>query len=238
MRNTKMFIAFVLVLLAPACGPVEWLNPCFNKEDLILDPALAGTWKAEDGSSILKFHESGGKGYEMLDIEVHSDNTEPEQTKYEAHLVRLGEYLFLDLVPEAPQVKPGAYTLPLASSADATASLPHLVEVGDGLYASLVQDLQASEAGHEGGCCEVHLIQAHWVFRVRLDGSSLRLADLSEDWFKEAVDQGRVRVGFDRVDDTLVLTASTEELQAFLLEFAGDKLAFPEDDLPEYRRQE
>jgi hypothetical protein len=238
MRNAKIFIAFIVILLAPACGPVEWLNPCFKEEDLVLNPTLAGTWKAEEGRSILKFRQSGGKGYEMLDIEVQADDTEPEQTKYEAHLVRLGEYLFLDLVPEAPQVKPGAYTLPLPASADGAVFQPHLVEVGDGLYASLVHGLEVLEAGQAGDCCEVHLIQAHWVFRVRLDGSSLRLADLSEDWFKAAVDQGRVHLGFERVNDSLVLTASTEELQAFLLEFAGDELAFPENDMPEYRRQE
>jgi hypothetical protein len=238
MRNAKMLLPLALVLLATACGPVEWLNPCFKEGDLVLDPALVGAWSDEDGKSILKFHKTGDKDYELLNTEIHANEADPEQARYEAHLVRLGAYLFLDLVPKAPQVTSSSFKLPLTPSSDGTPFQPHLVKVGDGLYASLVQGQQVSEASQESGSCEVRLSRAHWVFRVWLDGNSLRLADLSENWFKEAVDNGRVHINFDRIDDSTVLTASTEELQAFLLEFAGDELAFPESNMPEYRRQE
>ena len=234
MRSVKMLFPLILVLLATACGPVEWLNPSFKEENLVLDPRLGGEWKAPDGTSILKCRATGDKGYELLDTEIQTDNAEPEVDKYEAHLVRLGAYLFLDLVPEAPQIRPDSYTLPLAPSADGTSFQPHWVKVGGGLYASLVRGQHVSEESQGGGSCEVRLAQAHWVFRVWMDGSRLRLADLSEDWFRQAVDGGKVHIGFDRIDDTLVLTASTEELQAFLLEFAEDKLAFSEDNALEY----
>jgi hypothetical protein len=238
MRNAKMLFPLVLVLLATACGPVEWLNPSFKEENLVLDPRLGGVWKDPDGTSILKFRATGGKGYELLETEIQTDKAEPELNKYEAHLVRVGEYLFLDLVPETQRINPGSFKFPLAPVPDGTPVQPHLVKVGDGLYATLVQGPQVSEANQESGSCEVRLSQAHWVFRVWLDDSSLRLADLSEDWFKQAVDQGRVDLGFDRIDDTVVVTASTEELQTFLTEFAGDNLAFPEDAALEYRHQE
>jgi len=238
MRNTKMLVPLGLVLLATACGPVEWLNPSFKEENLVLDPRLGGVWKAPDGTSILKFHVTGDKDYELLDTEIQTDNAEPELNKYEAHLVRLGAYLFLDLVPETQKVNPGSFKLPLAPVPDRTPLQPHLVKIGDGLYATLVQGPNVSEANQENDSCEVRLTQAHWVFQVWLDGSRLRLADLSEDWFKEAVDQGKVHLGFDRIDDTLVVTASTEELQGFLLEFAGEGLAFPEDTALEYRHED
>ena len=238
MRSAKILFPLVLVLLATACGPVEWLNPSFKEENLVLDPQLGGEWKAPDGTSILKFRATGDKGYELLDTEIKTDNAEPELDKYEAHLVRLGPYLFLDLVPQARQANPGSYKLPLVPSADGTPIQPHLVKVGDGLYASLVQGQQVSEASQEGSSCEVRLTQARWVFQVWLDGSSLRLVDLSEDWFKEAVGQGKAHLSFDRIDDTFVVTASTEEVQAFLLEFAGDELAFPGNNALEYRRDE
>jgi hypothetical protein len=238
MRNAKMLVPLVLVLLATACGPVEWLNPSFKEENLVLDPRLGGVWKAPDGSSILKFHATGDKDYELLDTEIQADNADPELNKFEAHLARLGAYLFLDLVPETQKINPGSFKLPLAPVPDGTRLQPHLVKVGDGLYATLVQGPQAPEANQATGSCEVRLAQTHWVFRVWLEGDGLRLADLSEDWFKEAVDQDRVHLGFDRIDDTLVVTASTEELQAFLMEFGGDELAFPENAGLEYRRAE
>lgn len=238
MRNAKMLVPLVLVLLATACGPVEWLNPSFKEENLVLDPRLGGVWKAPDGTSILKFHATGDEGYELLDTEIQTGNAAPELDKYEAHLVRLGASLFLDLVPETSKVNPGSFKFPLAPAPDGTPVQPHLVKVGDGLYATLVPGSQVSEANQGSGSCEVRLTQAHWVFRVWLEDSSLRLADLSEDWFKEAVDQERVHLGFDRIDDTVVVTAPTEELQAFLMEFGGDELAFPENAGLEYRHQE
>jgi hypothetical protein len=237
MRNAKMLIPLSLVLLATGCGPVEWLNPCFKEEDLVVEPVLEGTWNTEDGTSILTFHAAGDKSYEVLDTDIHADNAEPEKSKYQAHLVRLGEYFFLDLVPEARQVNIGAYKIPLALSADGTPFQPHLLKVGDGLYARLVQPQQDSDAAPEGGSCEIHLIQAHWIFRVWLDGNTLRLADLHEEWFKEMADHGKVHIGFDRIDDDLVLTASTEEVQAFLIRFGGNALAFPENSALEFHRQ-
>jgi hypothetical protein len=237
MCNAKMLIPLSLVLLATACGPVEWLNPCFKEEDLVVEPALEGNWNGEDGTSILTFRAASDKSYEVLDTEIRADNAEPEKNKFQAHLVRLGEFYFLDLVSQTPQVNIGAYKLPLSLSADGTPIQPHLVKVGDELYAKLVQPQQDSDASQDGGTCEIHLIQAHWVFRVWLDGNSLRLADLREEWFKEMADHGKVQIGFDRIDDDLVLTGSTDEVQAFLMRFGGNELAFPESSALELRRQ-
>jgi hypothetical protein len=104
-----------------------------------------------------------------------------------------------------------------------------LVEVGEGLYANFVPAPQAS-AGNAGGAYELHLIQGRWVFRVWLDGDTLRLADLSEDWFKEAVNEGEIEIDHEEVNDTLVLTAPTPNLRAFLQEYAGDQGAFPQPE--------
>ena len=236
MRNAKMLIPLSLVLLASACGPVEWLNPCFKEEDLVVEPALEGSWNGEDGTSVLTFHAASDKSYGVLYTEIHADNAEPEKSRFQAHLVRLGDFFFLDLVPQTPQVNIGAYKLPPSLSTDGTPFQPHLVKVGDGLYARLVQIPPDSEATEASGASEINLIQAHWVFRVWLDGNSLRLADLREEWFKEMANHGKVQIGFDRIDDDLVLTGSTEEVQAFLVKFGGNELAFPESSALEFRR--
>jgi len=238
MRSVKMLVPLSLVLLATACGPVEWLNPCFKEEDLVVEPALEGDWNGQDGTSVLTFHAAGDQSYELLDTEIQADNAEPEKTRYQAHLVRLGDYFFLDLLSEVRQVNPGAYKLPLALAADGTPFQPHLVKVGDGLYARLVQPQQDYDAAPDGGASEIHLIQAHWIFRVWLDGNTLRLADLREEWFKEMADHGKIHIAFDRIDDNLVLTAPTAEVQSFLMRFGGNDLAFPESAALEFHRQD
>ena len=226
MRYRRVLIPVGFVVLLAGCGPVEWLNSCFNEEDVVFDPALVGTWHDSDGQSTLRFQKSDDKAYKLLYTEVGAGNTEPQQSKYEVHLVRLGDFLFLDMVPAATQVKPGSYAFALAPSADEAGFQPHLAEVGDRLYASLVSGQQASDGSRKGPSYEVHLTQAHWVFRVWLDGDTLRLADLSEDWLTEALNQGKVDIRYEHVGDDLVVTASTQELRQFLLEHAGDEGAF------------
>ena len=51
-------------------------------------------------------------------------------------------------------------------------------------------------------------MQGHWVLRVWLEGDTLRFADLDEDWFREAVNQGKFEMGHEEVNDTLVFTAT------------------------------
>ncbi len=228
MRSAKILIPLVLLAMMTACGPAEWLNPCYNDADATFDPALVGRWSDPDGSSILRFQKADDNAYQVYYTEVKSNGTRQE-SKFEGHLVRLGGFLFLGLLPQPAGANPGAYAFSPAPSEDENALQPHLAEVGEGLYASLVRVQQAS-AGNGGSSYELHLIQGHWVFRVWLDGDTLRLADLSEDWFKEAANQGKIDIGHEEVNDTLVLTASTPDLRAFLQQYAEDEGAFPEPE--------
>jgi hypothetical protein len=227
MHSAKISILVVLVVMMAACGPAEWLNPCYNDGDVTFDPALVGRWNGSDGTSNLRFQKADDKSYQVIYTEVRPDAPRQE-SKFEGHLVRLGGFLFLDMIPQPAGANPGSYAFSPAATEDDDALQPHLAEVGDGLYASLVRVQQASAT--EGGSYELHLIQGHWVFRVSLDGDTLHLADLSEDWFTKAANEGKVQVGHEEVNDTLVLTASTAELRAFLQEYAEDEGAFPEPE--------
>lgn len=227
MRSAKIVTLLGLAAMMTACGPAEWLNPCYNDGDVTFDPALVGRWNESDGSS-LRFQKADDKSYQVVYTEVQSNGARQE-SRFEGHLVRLGGLLFLDMVPQPASATPGSYGFSPAPSEGGDTLQPHLAEVGDGLYATVVRVPQAS-TGNAGGSYELHLIQGHWVFRVWLDGDTLRLADLNEDWFKEAVNQGRVEIGHEEVNDTLVLTASTPALRAFLQEHAGDEGAFPEPE--------
>ena len=227
MRSAKILIPLGVVAMMTACGPAEWLNPCYNDADVIFDPALVGRWNDPDSSS-LRFQKADDKAYKVVYTEVHADGTR-EESKFEGHLLKLEGIVFLDLLPQPAGANPGAYSFSPAPPEAENVLQPNLAEVGEGLYASLVSVPQAA-AGNAGNSYELHLIQGHWVFRVWLDGDTLRLADLSEDWFKEAVNSGKVEIGHDEVNDTLVLTASTPDLRAFLQEYGGDEGAFPEPE--------
>jgi len=228
MLSAKILILAGMVAMMTACGPAEWLNPCYNNADVTLDAGLLGRWNGSDGNGNLRFEIADDKAYTVVYTDVQENGSRDEST-FEGHLVRLGGMVFLDVVPEQVSADPGAYSFAPAPSHGESLLQPRLVAVGKGLYASLIRVQQAS-SGSDDASYELHLIQGHWVFRVWLDGGTLRLADLDEDWFNRAVETGKVEIGHDEVDDTLVLTASTPELRAFILEHGGDEGAFPEPD--------
>src|SRR5215470_2026032 len=100
-RATLMTTAVVaLAVLLAACGPASSLNPLFADKDLIFDPALVGEWseKGPDHGR-LRFEQAGPTFYRATSIEPQGSGGETTETPYEAHLVRLGNYRFLDVSP-------------------------------------------------------------------------------------------------------------------------------------------
>lgn len=76
-----------------------------------------------------------------------------------------------------------------------------------------------------------HLIKTHIISKIRLEGDSLRVASLEGDWLKKLSDTGKLQIPHVVRDNEVILTASTEELQQFVLRAADDPGAFPKVNL-------
>jgi hypothetical protein len=73
----------------------------------------------------------------------------------------------------------------------------------------------------------LHILPAHTFWRVWLEGEVLRLALLDNGWLKEMIEQKKVEIAHEEIDGAIVLTASTQQLQEFVLKHAEDADAFP-----------
>jgi len=174
MHSAKILILLGVAIFLVGCVPS--LHPLFTDKDLVFDQSLVGTWVDEDGKSTWTFQKSGENAYEL----VYTENEEP--AKFQAHLLKLGEFLFLDIFPEESGMK-------------------------NGLYKGL-------------------LIPAHGFSRIWIEGDSVRLAYLDPDWLKQMIDKKKVKIDHDFVDQSIILTAQTSELQNFALKYAEDVKAF------------
>jgi len=88
----------------------------------------------------------------------------------------------------------------------------------------------------ENDFLELHLVPAHVFGRVWLAADTLRMSLLDGDWLRRLIDKGEVEIGHEDVDDALVLTASTEELQKLVRKYADDAEAFAEPEVLTRRR--
>ncbi len=174
MRSAKILILFGIVIFLTGCVPS--LHPLFTDKDLVFDQALVGTWVDEDGKNIWEFKKSEENSYEL----VYTENESP--AKFEAHLVKLEKFLFLDLFPKEPEIKNGFY--------------------------------------------KGHLIRAHSFARIWMEGDSLHLAALDSDWLKDMIDKKKVKIGHDWIDQGIILTEQTKDLQKFAVKYAEDSKAF------------
>ncbi len=97
MRYFKYVVVVAVALLAQGCLIVS-IHPLYTEKDVVFDEALLGTWGDVSGDEeTWVFEQAEEKAYRMT---VNEAGKEPGQ--FEAHLVKLGEYLFLDLYPEEP----------------------------------------------------------------------------------------------------------------------------------------
>ena len=83
-------------------------------------------------------------------------------------------------------------------------------------------DSYPGEKGHDH-----HMIAAHIISKISLDGDSLRISSLESEWLKKVIDGGKLNIAHTKLDNDIILSASTEELQQLVLRFADDDGAFP-----------
>ena len=105
MRAIKLMVALGLVMLVAGCVPS--LHPLYTDEDLVYDPALVGTWTEEESEDTWTFRKSGEKAYDL----IYTEGGVP--ARFDAHLVRVGEFLFLDTYPGEPDIKNNFYLIHL-----------------------------------------------------------------------------------------------------------------------------
>lgn len=188
MKPRKTFIisavVFIFVLGMTGCFVLS-VHPLYFEKNLIFESGLVGTWgekeHEKDLSELWIFKKSGDKSYRLIIRDME------EEGMFEAHLLKLGEHMFLDLYPEEPEASSEFYNM--------------------------------------------HVIPAHSFIRVSLEGHVLRLGFFDLEWLKKNIEENKVSIKHERRDDMIVLTASTKELQEFVLLHWEEAFKFEEDAL-------
>ena len=85
----RIVVPLVLCVALVGCS-VPSLNPLYTEKELVFDPALVGVWVG--GGQTWSFEKAGDKSYKLL----HNDGKGRSGT-FDAHLVKLKDYLFLDI---------------------------------------------------------------------------------------------------------------------------------------------
>jgi hypothetical protein len=83
-----------------------------------------------------------------------------------------------------------------------------------------------------------HLVPAHSFMKIELSKDSLKLCSMDPDGTNKLLKSKPNAVKHEKIEDSAVLTASTKELQKFVLKYGNDKKAelFKDKDASEFHR--
>lgn len=78
---------------------------------------------------------------------------------------------------------------------------------------------------------QVHLIPAHTFAKFRVTQDTIIIWRFDPEWLEDLFEENRIRISHEKMDDQIVLTASTEELQKFVSKYADDPAAYVEPEV-------
>jgi hypothetical protein len=224
----KFLLLLAGLLLLTGCVPVDSLNPLYTDKDLAFDESLLGSWvgadKGEEGGlEILAREKDGKKSYLLVMTDKDKDLNVFKKTVYHAWLVKLDEHLFLDVVQQSFEPQSATYFLQVKSGKSGPTIQPALVKIGEAAYLEF-------QNGAPDGKVGARVRRAHWIMKVAKEEKTLQLDWADDEAFGKAVQAGTVKLPSTLLGEgknkDVVITASTQELQKFVVEHADDKKFF------------
>ncbi len=206
MKARRVVFCCLLGLMA-GCVPIVSLSPLFTRGDIVFDEKLLGTWLEDPNNPSLS--------WEFARFEEGAAENLPKELQ--------GEY---------KQV----YRVNLTDKEGHKGALAGcLVKLWDRRFIDLFPDqFPSGESDMEKmklGFNAFFFLPCHTFVRVDAVGDQLKIQFTDDEEFKKLVEAEPKAVSHTETEEHIVLTASTKELQSFVVKYADDKRLFAHEML-------
>jgi hypothetical protein len=206
MKKVSVILAFAFLIIFLS-GCLTTLHPIFTEKDIVYDSKLIGTWK---------MLEEGEKGPSVI--------TE----KGQAIITNLATEATVELPGNISALKQKGYLISYVDN-DGMAEryIAFLARIGKHLYF----DYYPADKKGDRKLDEffgAHFVKMHTSYRVEIskDGS-FELSQLDGSYVKSLIDEKKIRINHETdADDNAIITASTKELQQYLLKYGDETSAY------------
>ena len=199
MKKISIILSFTFLLIfLSSC--LTTLHPIFTKKDLAYDSRLIGTW-----------------------------NIEREGNKERVIITNLATENSLELPGNISAIKQRGYFISYQDENGKTSEqyIAFLARIGKHLYFDY---FPADKKGDRklDEFFGVHFVRMHTSYRVEiLKDGSFELSQLDGSYVKSLIDEKKIRIRHEiDADDNTVITASTKELQQYLLKYGDEPSAY------------
>ena len=207
MKRIRIILILVLIYLIQTGCFLKSVHPLVDEENAILIEGLEGIWETEDQrwtflNDATKFPNLSQ--YLGDDIEVDTEDEE------DLGLGNVYLILFENLQDQ---------------SAD-TAMFTGLVTELNGAYflvlAKSVSELDESESNF----VDSHFYPVHTFSKITLNEAQLDIEFFQSSFISDLISSNRIRIKHEDTDDSILITASTNELRKFVEKYAHEEDAF------------
>ena len=202
MKKVSIILAFTFIIIFLS-GCLTTLHPIFTEKDLVYDPKLIGTWK-----------------------------TDSTGNKSRAVITNLSVESSIDIPGNISSIKHKGYLIRYQDKNGTTSEryIAFLARIGRHLYFDYYP-ADKKEGRKIDDFFGLHFVKMHTSYRVEIskDGS-FALSQLDGSYVKSLIDEKKIRISHETdADDNTVITASTQELQQYLLKYGDEPSAYRSD---------
>jgi hypothetical protein len=205
--RAKKFLFYLITILLGGCVPVMSLHPLFTEENLVFEEKLLGTWVDDPNSP--------KSTWEFKRVE---DSAQKE-----------GEL-------NPPKKPEKAYKLILLNNEDNTKGsfYAHLIKLEDRLFLDVYPSqlpCAQPDPNEDWLLNTFFLIPSHSFVIIDSIEPRLKMRWTNQDELKKLLKEKPDAVKHELVEDGIILTASTEQLQPFVFKYADDERVFSEETI-------
>jgi len=197
--RTKTLLFYLIAALMAGCVPIFSLSPLYTEKDVVFKQELLGTWadpNSPEGAWEFSRDTESENAYRLM-----VDSGDGLKGLFDAHLVKLSDKLFLDVYPN------------------------------DKGFEQTMEAIEKSAKDPNSSVWTLNFFfvaPVHTFLKIDSIEPALKMRLTDDELMKKLLEQDPNAVKhvlLDEDEDRFLLTASTKELQAFVLKYAdGDKL--------------
>jgi len=76
-----------------------------------------------------------------------------------------------------------------------------------------------------------HFLPVHTFAKVSFQKNQITINQFNEKFIKDLIEKNKIRISHEKVDDSILLTAPTEELQKFVMKYTDDENAYVDNPI-------
>jgi hypothetical protein len=179
-------------------GCIASLYPLYTAKDLVFDKRLLGTWVADSSTASWKLEN-------LLEKEL-SFYKDPKERKDNAVFKKLFG-------------NKNTYLLTCTDKGVKTEFLLNMIKLDNSFYV----DLYPGPMKGENELLQDHYLPIHSYAKIKITDNGFELYFLNDFLLYQLLSENKIKIKHENLDSYKVITASTEELQKFVIKFADSK---------------